>query len=48
MKLGMSTYCLDSEIENGRMTLREILSERQIETERFAEWDEALRRIPNI
>ncbi len=32
----------------GRMTLREILSERQIETERFAEWDEALRRIPNI
>ena len=33
---------------NGRMTLREILSERQIETERFAEWDEALRRIPNI
>ena len=25
MKLGMSTYCLDSEIENGRMTLREVI-----------------------
>ena len=32
----------------GRMTLREVLSERQIETDRFGELDAALRRIPNI
>jgi dienelactone hydrolase len=32
----------------GRMTLREVLSERQIETERFGELDEKLHKIPNI
>ena len=32
----------------GRMTLRELLAERQIETERFDELDAALHRIPNI
>lgn len=32
----------------GRMTLRNLLCERQIETERFDEFDEKLRKIPNI
>lgn len=32
----------------GRMTLRELLTERQIETARFDEIDAALRKIPNI
>ena len=31
-----------------RMTLRQVLSEGRIETDRFHELDEALRRIPNI
>ena len=32
----------------GRMTLRDLLSERCLETERFDELDAALRKIPNI
>lgn len=32
----------------GRMTLRDLLSERGIETERFDELDAALHRVPNI
>lgn len=32
----------------GKMTLRDLLAERNIDRERFSELDEALRRVPNI